>query len=81
MLALEPLAAHAKRVDYELERAMELARRIESCYTPKHSSWLIIAEPDTGEAGQEPRSGPATGLLEPLEGLAVESASACALRS
>ena len=43
-----PMAAtknRPRRVDYEYERAgTALVRRIEFCHTPKHGSWLNIAE-------------------------------------
>ena len=29
---------------FEPERARQLVRRIEFCYTPKHGSWLNVAE-------------------------------------
>jgi hypothetical protein len=40
---------HPKRVDYEYERAgtaclFMFVKRIDFCYTPKHGSWLNIAE-------------------------------------
>ena len=41
------LNTHTKGTFYEVfepARARELVRRIEFCYTPKHDSWLNIAE-------------------------------------
>ncbi len=41
------LNTHTKGAFYEAsepERARELVRRIRFCYTPKHGSWLNIAE-------------------------------------
>jgi hypothetical protein len=41
------LNTHTKGAFYEVfppARARELVRRIEFCYTPKHGSWLNIAE-------------------------------------
>jgi len=41
------LNTHTKGAFYEVfepERARELVRRIEFCHTPKHGSWLNIAE-------------------------------------
>ena len=41
------LNTHTKGAFYEAfepERARQLVRRIEFCYTPKHGSWLNIAE-------------------------------------
>lgn len=46
-LVCDNLNTHTKGALYEAfepERAHSLARRIEFCYTPKHGSWLNIAE-------------------------------------
>lgn len=46
-LVLDNLNTHTKgafHTAFEPERARELVRRIEFCYTPKHGSWLNIAE-------------------------------------
>ena len=46
-LACDNLNTHTKGAFYEAfapERARTLVRRLEFCYTPKHGSWLNIAE-------------------------------------
>ena len=46
-LVCDNLNTHTKGAFYEVfepERARQLLRRIEFCYTPKHGSWLNIAE-------------------------------------
>ena len=47
ILVCDNLNTHTKGAFYEAfepERARALVRRIEFCYTPKHGSWLNIAE-------------------------------------
>src|SRR5262247_356628 len=47
ILACDNLNTHTKGAFYEAfapERARALVRRLEFCYTPKHGSWLNIAE-------------------------------------
>ena len=47
ILVCDNLNTHTKGAFYEAfepERARRLVRRIEFCYTPKHGSWLNIAE-------------------------------------
>jgi DDE superfamily endonuclease len=47
ILVCDNLNTHTKGAFYEAfapARARQLVRRIESCYTPKHGSWLNIAE-------------------------------------
>ena len=47
ILVCDNLNTHTKGAFYEAfepERARELLRKIEFCYTPKHGSWLNIAE-------------------------------------
>jgi hypothetical protein len=47
ILVCDNLNTHTKGAFYEAfepERARTLVRRIEFCYTPKHGSWLNIAE-------------------------------------
>lgn len=47
LLVCDNLNTHTKGAFYEAfapARARQLVRRIESCYTPKHGSWLNIAE-------------------------------------
>ncbi len=46
-LVCDNLNTHTKGAFYEAfepERARQLVQRIEFCYTPKHGSWLNIAE-------------------------------------
>ena len=46
-LVCDNLNTHTKGAFYEVfepVRARELVRRLEFCYTPKHGSWLNIAE-------------------------------------
>lgn len=46
-LVCDNLNTHTKGAFYEVfppDRAREIVRRIEFCYTPKHGSWLNIAE-------------------------------------
>jgi DDE superfamily endonuclease len=47
ILVCDNLNTHTKGAFYEAfepERARNLVRRIEFCYTPKHGSWLNVAE-------------------------------------
>ena len=47
ILVCDQLNTHTKGAFYEVfepERARQLVRRIQFCYTPKHGSWLNIAE-------------------------------------
>ncbi|NJO79055.1 MAG: IS630 family transposase [Cyanobacteria bacterium RM1_2_2] len=47
VLVCDQLNTHTKGAFYEVfepERARQLVQRIEFCYTPKHGSWLNIAE-------------------------------------
>lgn len=47
ILVCDNLNTHTKGAFYEAfepDRARQLARRVEFCYTPKHGSWLNIAE-------------------------------------
>jgi hypothetical protein len=47
VLTCDNLNTHTKGAFYEAfepERARQLVRRIEFCYTPKHGSWLNVAE-------------------------------------
>ena len=47
ILVCDNLNTHTKGAFYEAfkpERARALVRRIEFCYTPKHGSWLNVAE-------------------------------------
>lgn len=47
ILVCDQLNTHTKGAFYEVfepQKARQLVQRIEFCYTPKHGSWLNIAE-------------------------------------
>src|SRR2546422_2890884 len=51
LLVCDNLNTHTKGAFYEAfspERARALVRRLAFCYTPKHGSWLNIAENELG---------------------------------
>ena len=51
---------------FEPERARQLVRRIEFCYTPKHGSWLNIAENELSSLTRQCVSGRRVGDIETL---------------
>ena len=51
---------------FEPERARALVRRIEFCYTPKHGSWLNIAENELSSMTRQCLSGRRIGDIETL---------------
>jgi hypothetical protein len=51
---------------FEPERARQLVRRIEFCYTPKHGSWLNIAENELSSLTRQCVSGRRFGDIETL---------------
>ena len=53
---------------FEPARARELVRRIEFCYTPKHGSWLNIAENELSSMTRQCLDGRRIGDLESLHG-------------
>ena len=60
-LVLDNLNTHTKGAFYEAfepARARELVRRIDFCYTPKHGSWLNIAENELSAMTRQCLSGP-----------------------
>ena len=68
-LVLDNLNTHTKGAFYaafEPERARELVRRIEFCYTPKHGSWLNIAECELSAMTRQCLSGRRIGDLGEL---------------
>ena len=63
------LNTHTKGAFYtafEPSRARELVRRIEFCYTPKHGSWLNIAENELSSITRQCVSGRRIGDLQEL---------------
>ena len=52
----------------EPARARELVRRLEFCYTPKHGSWLNIAENELSSMTRQCLHGRRIGDLETLHG-------------
>ena len=66
---LDNLNTHTKGAFYkafEPARARELVRRIEFCYTPKHGSWLNIAENELSAMTRQCLSGRRIGDLKTL---------------
>ena len=71
ILVCDNLNTHTKGAFYEVfepARARELVRRIEFCYTPKHGSWLNIAENELSAMTRQCLSGRRIGDLETLHG-------------
>lgn len=68
-LALDNLNTHTKGAFYETfapERARQLVRRIEFCYTPKHGSWLNVAENELSAMTRQCVDGRRFGDIETL---------------
>ena len=68
-LVCDNLNTHTKGAFYEAfepARARELVRRIEFCYTPKHGSWLNIAECELSAMTRQSLDGRRIGELEEL---------------
>ena len=66
-LVCDNLHTHTKGAFYEAfepERARELVRRIKFCYTPKHGSWLNIAENELSSMTRQCVSGRRFGELD-----------------
>jgi len=60
IVVCDNLNTHTKGAFYEAfepERARQLVRRIEFCYTPKHGSWLNIAENELSSVTRQCVSG------------------------
>jgi hypothetical protein len=69
-LVCDNLNTHTKGSFYEAfspDRARALVRRIEFCYTPKHGSWLNIAENELSSMTRQCLSGRRIGELETLQ--------------
>lgn len=70
ILVCDNLNTHTKGAFYEAfapERARALVRRIEFCYTPKHGSWLNIAENELSSLTRQCVSGRRFGDTETLQ--------------
>jgi DDE superfamily endonuclease len=69
-LVCDNLNTHTKGAFYEAfepERARALVRRIEFCYTPKHGSWLNIAENELSSMTRQCISDRRIGNIETLQ--------------
>jgi hypothetical protein len=69
ILVCDNLNTHTKGAFYqafEPERARELVRRLEFCYTPKHGSWLNIAENELSSVTRQCVSGRRFGDIKTL---------------
>lgn len=69
ILVCDNLNTHTKGAFYEVfepQRARQLARRVEFCYTPKHGSWLNIAENELSSLTRQCVSGRRFGDIETL---------------
>lgn len=69
-LVCDNLNTHTKGAFYEAfspDRARALVRRIEFCYTPKHGSWLNIAENELSSMTRQCLSGRRIGDIETLQ--------------
>ena len=71
ILVCDNLNTHTKGAFYEVfepARARELVRRIEFCYTPKHGSWLNIAENELSAMTRQCLQGRRIGDVATLHG-------------
>lgn len=69
-LVCDNLNTHTKGAFYEAfepERARQLVRRLEFCYTPKHGSWLNIAENELSALTRQCIDGRRFGDIETLQ--------------
>jgi hypothetical protein len=69
ILVCDNLNTHTKGAFYEAfepERARQLAQRIEFCHTPKHGSWLNIAENELSSVTRQCVAGRRFGDIETL---------------
>ena len=69
ILVCDNLNTHTKGAFYEAfepQRARQLVRRIQFCYTPKHGSWLNIAENELSSLTRQCVGGRRIGDLETL---------------
>jgi len=68
-LICDNLNTHTRGAFYEAfpaEQARELVRRLEFCYTPKHGSWLNIAENELSSLTRQCLRGRRFGEIAPL---------------
>ena len=68
-LVCDNLNTHTKGAFYEAfepEKARAILRRLEFCYTPKHGSWLNIAENELSSMTRQCVKGRRFGLIEAL---------------
>lgn len=68
-LVCDNLNTHAKGAFYEAfepQRARALVRRLEFCYTPKHGSWLNIAENELSSMTRQCITGRRVGTIDEL---------------
>lgn len=69
ILVCDNLNTHTKGAFHEAfepERARRLARRVEFCYTPKHGSWLNVAENELSSLTRQCAAGRRFGDIETL---------------
>jgi hypothetical protein len=69
VVVCDNLNTHTKGAFYEAfepERARQLVRKIEFCYTPKHGSWLNIAENELSSVTRQCVSGRRIGDIDTL---------------
>jgi hypothetical protein len=69
ILTCDNLNTHTKGAFYEAfepERARQLVRRIDFCYTPKHGSWLNVAENELSSLTRQCVDGRRFGDIETL---------------
>ena len=70
ILVCDNLNTHTKGAFYEVfeaSRARQLVRRLEFCYTPKHGSWLNIAENELSSMTRQCLGGRRMGELRVLQ--------------
>ena len=70
ILVCDNLNTHTRGAFYEVfepSRARALVKRIEWCYTPKHGSWLNIAENELSSITRQCVSGRRIGSIEELQ--------------
>jgi hypothetical protein len=70
ILVCDNLNTHTKGAFYEVfepERARQLVRRLEFCHTPKHGSWLNIAENELSAMTRQCVSGRRFGEIDTLQ--------------
>ncbi len=69
IVVCDNLNTHTKGAFYEAfdpDRARQIVRRIEFCYTPKHGSWLNIAENELSSVTRQCVSGRRIGDIDTL---------------